>query len=145
VFGLQRRLERRWQGHQPEHHMTERRAHLPRQVAIDAYGDGGFRFDGMSHRGSLLALPSGMYAWAPVEIIRLNEADFSDLFLETETIDFLLIGTGTQIRPIPEALKWRFRDRAMQSDAMRTGDAIRTYNILLGERRRIAAAFFVVD
>ncbi len=125
--------------------MTERRAHLPRQVAIDAYGDGGFRFDGMSHRGSLLALPSGMYAWAPADITRLEEADFSDLFLETETIDFLLVGTGLQIRPIPEALKWRFRDRTVQSDAMRTGDAIRTYNILLGERRRIAAAFFVVD
>ncbi len=125
--------------------MTERRAHLPRQVAIDAYGDGGFRFDSMSHRGSLLALPSGMYAWAPADIMRLKETDFADLFIETETIDLLLIGTGMQIRAIPEALKWRFRDRNMQSDAMRTGDAIRTYNILLGERRRVAAAFFVVD
>lgn len=125
--------------------MTERRAHLPRQVPIEAYGNGGFRFDGMSHRGSLLALPSGMYAWAPGDIARLMEADLGDLFLETETIDFLLVGTGLEIRPIPEALKWRFRDRHMQSDAMRTGDAIRTFNILLGERRRVAAAFFVVD
>jgi uncharacterized protein len=124
--------------------MTDRRAHLPRQTPIEAYGNGGFRFDGLSHRGSLLALPSGMYTWEPADIVRLTEADFADLFLETETIDFLLIGTELEIRPIPEALKWRFRDRKMQSDAMRTGDAIRTYNILLGERRRIAAAFLVV-
>jgi uncharacterized protein len=125
--------------------MTDRRAHLPRQAPIESYGNGGFRFDTMSHRGSVLSVPSGMYAWEPADIARLAEADFADLFAETEHIDLLLVGTGTEIRPIPEALKWRFRDRKMQSDPMRTGDAIRTYNILLGERRRVAAALYVVD
>jgi uncharacterized protein len=125
--------------------MTDRRAHLPEQAQVDSYGKGGFRFAGMSHRGSLLSLPSGMYAWAPLDITRLGEADFGDLFAETEAIDLLLVGTGLEIRPIPEALKWRFRDRAIQSDAMRTGDAIRTYNILIGERRRVAGAFFSVE
>jgi uncharacterized protein len=126
-------------------YLTDRRAHLPAQAPIESYGNGGFRFAEMSHRGSLISLPSGMYAWAPRDIARLSEADFVDLFLETEQIDLLLIGTGPDIRPIPEALKWRFRDRRIQSDAMRTGDAIRTYNILLGERRRVAGAFFVVE
>jgi uncharacterized protein len=125
--------------------MTDRRAHLPTQAPIDSYGNGGFRFAGMSHRGSLLSVPSGMYAWSPAEIAHLGEADFADLFLETEQIDLVLVGTGVEIRPIPEALKWRFRDRRIQSDAMRTGDAIRIYNILLGERRRVAAALFAVD
>jgi uncharacterized protein len=125
--------------------MTDRRAHLPTQAPIDSYGNGGFRFAGMSHRGSLLSVPSGMYAWSPAEITRLGEPDFADLFLETEQIDLVLVGTGMEIRPIPEALKWRFRDRRIQSDAMRTGDAIRIYNILLGERRRVAAALFAVD
>ena len=124
--------------------MTDRRAHLPSQAQIDSYGNGGFRFAGMSHRGSLLSVPSGMYAWDPLDITCLGEADFADLFLETEQIDLVLVGTGLDIRPIPEPLKWRFRDRHIQSDAMRTGDAIRTYNILLGERRRIASAFYVV-
>ena len=125
--------------------MTDRRAHLPTQAQIDSYGKGGFRFAGMSHRGSLLSVPSGMYAWAPADIASLGESDFAELFLELETIDLLLIGTGLEIRPIPEALKWRFRDRRMQSDAMRTGDAIRTYNILIGERRRVAGAFLAVE
>ena len=125
--------------------MTERRAHLPRQATIESYGNGGFRFEAMSHRGSLLSLPSGMYAWTPVDITRLSEADFADLFLEIEPIDLLLIGTGLDIRPVAEALKWRFRDRRIQSDVMKTGDAVRTYNILLGERRRVAGAVFAVD
>ena len=45
--------------------------HLPRQTPIDAHGGGGFRFAGMSHRGSLLSLPDGMWAWPvtrPAEI-----------------------------------------------------------------------------
>ena len=37
--------------------------HLPGRYAIDAFGAGGFRFGDMSHRGSLLILPSGMWAW----------------------------------------------------------------------------------
>jgi uncharacterized protein len=125
--------------------MTDRRAHLPTQAEIGYYGNGGFRFADMSHRGSLLSLPSGMYSWAPADIGRLNEADFGDLLLETDPIDLLLVGTGLEIRPIPEALKMLLRERQIQSDAMRTGDAIRTYNILLGERRRVAAALFVVN
>jgi len=125
--------------------MTDRRAHLPRQAEIAAYGNGGFRFADMSHRGGLMSLPSGMYAWAPGDIARLAEPDFADVFLEGEPIDLLLIGTGLEIRPIPEALKWRLRDRRIQSDVMRTGDAIRIYNILLGERRRVAGAFVSVE
>ena len=38
-------------------------AHYPQRAPIDAYGNGGFRFAGMSHRGSVLFLPSGIYAW----------------------------------------------------------------------------------
>ena len=46
-------------------------ARFPGQAPIDAYGNGGFRFADMSHRGSLLLLPSGVYGWpvtAPGEL-----------------------------------------------------------------------------
>ena len=38
--------------------------HFPDQVGIDAYGNSGFRFAEMSHRGSLLCLPTGMLGWS---------------------------------------------------------------------------------
>ena len=38
-------------------------ARFPGRAPIEAYGNGGFRFADMSHRGSILALPSGIEAW----------------------------------------------------------------------------------
>ena len=43
-----------------------RKAHFPGRAPIDAYGNGGFRFAGMSHRGSILCLPSGIYGCTKV-------------------------------------------------------------------------------
>ncbi len=42
-------------------------AHFPGRAPIDAYGNGGFRFADMSHRGSILCLPSGIYGWEPAD------------------------------------------------------------------------------
>ena len=125
--------------------MTERRPHLPGQAVLEAYGDGGFRFAGLSHRGGLMSLPSGMYAWEMPAGRGFVEADFADLFLETSPVDLCLIGTGLEMRPLPEALRWRFRERRIQVDTMQTGHAVRTYNILLAENRRVAAALIAVD
>ena len=119
--------------------------HFPGRAPIDAYGNGGFRFADMSHKGSILCLPSGIWAWEATSAADLVEASFRRLFTETEPIDVLLIGTGRDLVPIPEPLRWRFRDRRIQADSMATGAAIRTYNVLLGENRRVAAAFLAVD
>ena len=45
------------------HGLVIRDAHYPGRAPIEAYGNGGFRFAGMSHRGSILCLPSGIYGW----------------------------------------------------------------------------------
>jgi uncharacterized protein len=47
--------------------------HLPQPAPIDAYGDGGFRFAGMSHRGSLLCFPDGIWAWPVQDATHLTE------------------------------------------------------------------------
>ncbi len=123
-------------------------AHLPRPVEIESYGRGGFRFvglDGLSHRGSLLALPSGMWAWEATGVADLTAENLARVFAEAAAIDILLVGTGPDLRPLPEALRWRLRDVAIQADTMATGAAIRTWNVLLGERRRVAAALLAVD
>ena len=119
--------------------------HLPTPVPIESYGLGGFRFGGMSHRGSLLCLPSGMWAWEPTEPAGIDEASLARVFAEANRIDMLLLGTGPRLVPISDRLRWRLRDHAISADPMATGDALRTWNILLNEGRRVAAALLAVE
>ena len=118
--------------------------HLPRRAPIDAYGNGGFRFAGMSHRGSLLILPSGIWGWAPAAPAEVDVVALAPLFAEAGEVDFFLLGTGAAPWFVPEALRWELRDRHMTLEAMPTGPAVRTYNILLGEDRRVAAGLIAV-
>ncbi|MBX6424660.1 MAG: Mth938-like domain-containing protein [Variibacter sp.] len=119
--------------------------HLPRQVPIEAYGNGGFRFADMSHRGSLLSLPSGLWAWDPRRPEDIDEAALARVAAEASAIDIFILGTGPSIWAMPESLRWHLRDLRVGLEILSTGAAVRTYNILLGERRRVAAAFIAVD
>ena len=119
--------------------------HLPRPALIDAYGNGGFRFDGLSHRGSLLCLPDGIWAWPVKDVSELTAAALEQVFARAEALDVFLIGAGRDPWPIPERLRARFRDLAISADAMSTGAAVSTYNILLAENRRVGAALLAVD
>ena len=121
-----------------------RDAHFPGRSPIDAYGNGGFRFADMSHRGSLLCIPSGIYGWDADEDSELDVALFSRVFDEAKDIEVLLVGTGTDIRPLPPVLKMRLRDAQIISDPMNTGAAVRTFNVMLSESRAVAAALIAV-
>lgn len=121
-----------------------RQAHFPGRAPIDSYGNGGFRFAEMSHRGSLLMLPSGIYGWDMAEGDPLTAENFQRVFEEAADIEVLLVGTGKDIRPLPAALRAKFKENGISSDPMSTGAAIRTYNIMLAEERAVAAAFIVV-
>lgn len=122
-----------------------REAHFPGRAPVDAYGDGGFRFADMSHRGSILCLPSGIYGWQPANPQALTPADFEKLFAEAGDIEILLVGMGTELRRLPEQLRAALKDARISADPMSTGAAVRTYNVLLAEDRAVAAAFIAVD
>ncbi|HEX5506895.1 MAG TPA: MTH938/NDUFAF3 family protein [Pseudolabrys sp.] len=119
--------------------------HLPSPAPIDAYGNGGFRFAGMSHRGSLLCLPDGIWPLAVSRFEDLTAGHLSLVFARAAELDIFLIGCGIDMQPLPEMLRGRFRELHMSVDAMQTGPAVRTYNILLAERRRVGAALIAVD
>jgi uncharacterized protein len=121
------------------------RRHLPRQVPVDGYGKGGFRFGGMSHRGSLLCLPSGLWAWRVTQAAGIDEATLAPVFAEAGNIDLFLLGAGHDRWTMPDALDDRFRALKINVEVTRTGSAISTYNILLGEGRRVAAGLIAVD
>ena len=122
-----------------------REAHFPGRAPIDAYGRGGFRFAEMSHKGSLMCLPSGIYAWDVAEAGDLSLASFARVLDEHRDIEVLLIGTGKDIVPLPADWRTEFRARGISADAMTTGAAVRTLNVLLSEGRAVAAAMIAVD
>jgi uncharacterized protein len=118
--------------------------HLPRQTVIDAHGEGGFRFAGLSHRGSLLCLPDGIWAWPVDDPAALSEAAFARVFAQAGELDFFVFGTGAAPWIAPEPLRVRFRAAQISFDAMTTGAAVRTYNVMLMESRRVGAGLIAV-
>ena len=121
-----------------------REAHFPGRVPLDAYGNGGFRFAEMSHRGSLLCLPSGIYGWTAETVDHVTEENLERLFSEAGDVEILLIGTGENLTPIDAVLREKFRSVAISADSMATGAAVRTYNVLVAEGRAVAAALLAV-
>jgi uncharacterized protein len=118
--------------------------HLPRSAPIDAYGKGGFAFAGMSHRGSLLCLPDAIWAWDVTRPDQIDRYSLERVFAGANGIDTLIVGTGTEVWIPPPDLRSALRNLHVVLDAMQTGPAIRTYNVMIGERRRVAAALIAV-
>lgn len=122
-----------------------RDAHFPGRAPIDAYGNGGFRFADMSHRGSLLCLPSGVHGWNPADPTSLGAPDFGRVLEEAAEIEILLVGTGVDLKPLPPDVRQALRSMGISADPMSTGAAVRTFNVLLAEDRAVAAALLAVD
>jgi uncharacterized protein len=118
--------------------------HLPRAAPIEAYGKGGFAFDSMSHRGSLLCLPDAIWAWPVTRPEQIDKYSLQRVFASANSIDTLIIGTGSDVWLPPSSLREALRTVRVVLDSMQTGPAIRTYNIMMGERRRVAAALIAV-
>ncbi len=120
------------------------RPHLPFQATIEAYGNGGFRFADMSHRGSLLCLPSGIWAWPVTAPAEIDAAALAPVLAEATDIEFLLLGSGDSIWPVPQSLRLLLKESRIGLEVMTTGAAVHTWNIVVAERRRAAAALIAV-
>ncbi|MGC4077469.1 MAG: MTH938/NDUFAF3 family protein [Rubrivivax sp.] len=112
---------------------------------MDAYGNGGFRFAGMGHRGSLFCLPTGMHAWAATGPGEVTLESLAPVFAAADQLDVLLIGLGTDIAPLDAALRAALKARGVIVEAIATGGAVRTYNVLLAESRAVGAALIAVE
>ncbi len=110
---------------------------------IDAYGAGGFRFAGMSHVGSILATPGGVYAVTAAALADLRFEHFAPLMAELAekpgSTELLVVGTGEKMARLPAPLATRLRGAGLRLEAMATGPASRVYNVLVSENRRVAA------
>ncbi len=121
-----------------------RESHFPGRAPVDAYGNGGFRFAGMSHRGALLCVPSGIYAWRDVAL-PITVAMLQRVFTEADDIEVLLVGSGDGLVPLAAEVRERCLEADIVAEPMSTGAAVRTFNVLLADGRRVAAALLPVD
>ncbi len=118
---------------------------LPGRHIIDGYGAGGFRFAEMSHKGSILILPSGIYPWNVKTETDIFSFSFEAVFAESSEIDMFLLGCGKDMVFVPAAFRQSFKDHTIGLETMPTAAAARTYNVLLSENRRVGCALIAVD
>lgn len=117
--------------------------YIPGLHLIESFGAGGFRFAGISHRGSIIALPAGIHIWPVVNMTKLTLDSLAPAFAETG-LTHIIIGTGQDIAYLPKPLQEAIRAAGMVPETMATAAAVRTYNILAGEGRMVAAALIAV-
>ena len=114
-----------------------------RQV-IQAYGDGGFRIAGTRHGGAVLILPGQTVPWPVDGLAGLAAGDFAPVVRARPAVEILLIGCGSRVAPLAPALREALRAEGIVVEAMDTGAACRTWNVLLAEERQVAAALLPV-
>ena len=131
-------------GHKSKVGLNLSPAHFPGRAPIDSYGNGGFRFAEMSHRGSILCLPSGIYAWDPKTADEITKTTFQRI-LKEQGVEVVLVGTGNDLCPLPASLLKALALKNIRADPMSTGAAARTFNVLLAEGRAVGAALIAVD
>lgn len=119
--------------------------HYPGRAPIEAYGNGGFRFAGMSHRGSILCLPDAMMAWTATDLDEVSTLSLAPLIESRTPVSFLLLGTGPTHRQPPPWMREMLAAAGIGLDAMATGPAARTWNILIAEGRPVAAALIATQ
>lgn len=106
-------------------------------VPIDGYGPGFFRVGGEAIEGAVLVSPGGARAWAGYDA----PAPLVDL---AGKVDVIFVGTGAETAHIPAALRNALEEAGIGVEAMNSPAACRTYNVLLSEGRRVAAALLPV-
>jgi len=110
-----------------------------RQV-IDSYGPGRFRISGEDHAGGVIVFPERTLAWSVTNFADVTLERLEAVIVAEPAVEVLLIGCGARMQMPPPALREALRARGISCDVMDTGAACRTYNILLSEARRVAAA-----
>ena len=104
---------------------------FPQRQPVESYGPGFFRVSGEVIWGPVALLPSGVRPWTV-----LCDCSFSEA--ELDQIDLAVVGTGTELKPLPEPFRGSLRKIGIETEAMPTPAACRTYNVLLAEGRRVA-------
>lgn len=111
---------------------------------ITGYGPGLFRIAGVAHRGSVLVLPNETLPWSVADFAAIDLAGLEPVLSRNPPVDVLLLGCGSAMQLPPRELRQALRERGVVIEPMDTGAACRTFNVLLTEGRRAAAALIAL-
>jgi uncharacterized protein len=114
-----------------------------RQI-IEGYGDGRFRISGEAHAGPVIVFPDRTLSWNLTDPEGLSLEHLEAVFAAEPPVEILLFGCGERMTFVLPSLKAEIRARGPVLEAMDTGAACRTYNVLLTEERRVAAVLIPV-
>ncbi len=106
-------------------------------LPIEGYGDGFYRIAGEAHDAPLAVLPTGIKAWSGFD-------DSEALIVAADVMDVCLVGTGAEIAHVPETFRAALEEAGVGVEFMASPQACRTYNVLLGEGRRVGLALLPV-
>jgi uncharacterized protein len=117
-----------------------------RQI-VESYGGGRFRVSGHVFEGSILVLADRTTAWPVADIASLTPESLGAVAeaARAGAIDLLLVGCGARMAPLPPGLRQALREIGVVMEPMDTGAACRTYNVLMAEGRRVAAALIAIS
>ncbi|HYD98724.1 MAG TPA: Mth938-like domain-containing protein [Alphaproteobacteria bacterium] len=111
---------------------------------VQGYGDGRFRVTEVVWEGSILVFAGRTEAWPVTDPSQITLEALRPVVAMTATVDLLLLGTGRRMALISAALKRAMKEQGIVVETMDTGAAARTYNVLMAEERRVAAALIAV-
>ncbi len=112
---------------------------------IQSYKNGSFRISGQAYSSAVIIASNTVSEWVvPEKLSDITPGHFEMLSQINNEIDVLLLGTGPQMQFFPPALREALKEKGLSVDAMDTGAACRTYNVLAAEGRRVAAALLPV-
>lgn len=111
---------------------------------ISSYGDGLFRFGEETVTGSVFLFPEAIYSWDVKSIDDITIDSFAPVIKAADDVEILLLGMGKRLTLIPTEWRRALKEHGIVIEAMDTGAACRTYNVLVAEARRVAAALIAV-
>jgi len=114
-----------------------------RQV-LTGYGAGGFKINNEFVGGSILLFAEGHHAWTVSDASQISAFTLQPVLESEPHIELLLIGTGKSMAMLDNTLRPLLKSKGIAVEVMDTGAACRTYNVLLAEERRVAAALIAV-
>ena len=102
-------------------------------LPVESYGPGFLRVYGAVIEGGVAIMPTGVTWWSGYGV----SAEF---VAAAGNVDVLLVGTGAEMAQVPADFRSQIEAAGIGLEMMASPQACRTYNVLLGEGRRVALA-----